>query len=415
MPFTSRSNWDILLGIVSLLALLAGVAWILWRTLRRNEDPPRLVFKWVLTAITSWILVRYVMPGMIRHIDNFDIPMAVIDAAVLAVIGVVLTVIWRHSIAAMIAKPFASLYDGGNVEADPTPFYSTAQAKRCRGDYTGARNEVRHQLKRFPKDVQGQMLLAEIEAQDFKDLRAAEIIVNRFIAQPDHAPTNIAYALNTMADWHLKYAQDQEEARACIERIVALIPDTEWAQRAAQRLAHMGSTELLMGRDHRRTFKVTHIEGDPGLDKKWNAVPPPPDDPAAAAADYVTHLENFPHDADAREKLAQIYARHFRRLDLAEDQLEQLVQYPNQPSKQVVRWLNLLADLQVESGVPYINVRATLQRIIDLYPNAASASMTQNRIERLKLEFKGKEKSQAVTLGSYEDDLGLKGGSAHKL
>jgi hypothetical protein len=53
-------------------------------------------------------------------------------------------------------------------------------------------------------------------------------------------------------------------------------------------------------------------------------------------------------------------------------------------------------------------VRATLQRIIDLYPDAASAQVTQNRIELLRLEFKGKEKSQAVTLGSYETDLGLK-------
>jgi hypothetical protein len=269
-------------------------------------------------------------------------------------------------------------------------------------------------LQRFPKDVQGQMLLAEIEAQDFKDLRAAEIIVNRFIAQPGHAPANVAYALNTMADWHLKYAQDQDAAGACIEQIMIRLPESEWALRAAQRLAHLGSTELLTGQGDRRTFKLTHIEGDPGLDKNWNATLPSPEDPAADAAAYVTHLENFPHDADAREKLAQIYARHFHRLDLAEDQLEQLINYPNQPAKQVVRWLNLLADLQVEFAVPYEIVRATLQRIIDLYPDAPTASVTQNRIERLTLEFKGKEKSQAVTLGSYEDDLGLKG-SAHKL
>jgi len=56
-----------------------------------------------------------------------------------------------------------------------------------------------------------------------------------------------------------------------------------------------------------------------------------------------------------------------------------------------------------------------LQRIIDRNPQAGAASLAQNRIELLRLEFKGKEKSQAVTLGSYEDDLGLKRGLPHQL
>ena len=56
-----------------------------------------------------------------------------------------------------------------------------------------------------------------------------------------------------------------------------------------------------------------------------------------------------------------------------------------------------------------------MQRIIDLYPKAGAANLAENRIQLLKLEFKGKEKSQTVTPGSYEDDLGLKRGLPHQL
>ena len=178
--------------------------------------------------------------------------------------------------------------------------------------------------------------------------------------------------------------------------------------RAAQRIAHLSSAEMLLGAEGRRSYKVAHIEGDPGLEHKWGANLVPEENGADIAAGYVKHLEEFPHDSEIREKLACLYAEHYHRLDLAESQLEQLIQYPNQPVKQVVKWLNLLADLQVKHGGTYETARATLQRIIDRHPDAGFSNVVQNRIERLKLEFKGQEKSQAVTLGSYEDDLGLK-------
>ena len=199
-----RSSGDILVSIVMLFVMIAGVGWILWRSLRKAEDPPRLVFKWILTVIIVGYMVRYVMPDVAQGGEG-----AIVGVLTTAVIGLVLAIIWRHSIAMMIAKPFGSLYDGGDDEDDPKPFYSTAKAKRMRGDFLGAKADVRAELVRFPMDMEGQMLLAEIEAQDIHDLRAAEIVVQRFIAQKGHTPANIAYALSSMADWQLKYAQDR--------------------------------------------------------------------------------------------------------------------------------------------------------------------------------------------------------------
>jgi len=402
-----RSNWQLLSSILIGFALLGIVGWLAWYSLKRSEDPVRLVVKWVLTAICLGILIFVIGPMLWGPGVVLGIPAA-------ALMGLVLAIIWRHNITMLIAKPFASLYDGGNEEPEPKPVYSIALAKRKRGDYLGARDAVREQLMKFPDDPEGQMLLAEIEAQDLNDLRAASIIVERFIAQPGHPPTSLVYALNSMADWHLKYAQDREAAEACFRRIIELLPSSEWSLRAEQRIAHLGTLEDLLGGKRNQPIQVPHIEGDPGLDGGRSIAMPVEEDGATLAARYVKHLEEFPHDTEIREQLARLYGEHFKRLDLAMDQLEQLIQYPHQPQRQVVKWLNMQVDFQVNYGGTYDAARAALQRIIQLYPNAGAANVAQNRIELLSKEFKGKEKSQVVQLGSYEDDLGLKRGLPHQ-
>jgi len=248
-----------------------------------------------------------------------------------------------------------------------------------------------------------------------KDLQAAAIVVQRFISQPNHAPANIAFALNNLADWHLKYAQDRDAAQACFEQLADLLAGTEWEQRACQRIARLGNMDMLLGSEARRPMQLTTVEGDAGLDAGASIKRVVEVDGAELAAQYVRHLQQHPQDTEVRERLAEVYAQYYHRLDLATEQLERMIQHPNQPMKQVVKWLNLLADFQVRYGGTYEAARAALERIIELYPDAGVATVTDNRIQLLKLEFKGKEKSQTVTPGSYEDDLGLKGGSANQL
>ncbi len=120
------------------------------------------------------------------------------------------------------------------------------------------------------------------------------------------------------------------------------------------------------------------------------------------------HLAEHPLDAEAREKLAILYADEFQQLEPAIEQLEILAQIPNQTPRDVARWINRVADLQIRQGADYEAVRVTLQRIIDLFPGLAPAGLAQQRLETLRLELKGKQKAQAVKLGSYEKDLGLK-------
>ena len=52
-------------------------------------------------------------------------------------------------------------------------------------------------------------------------------------------PKQVAAALTQLADWHLKFYHDVSSAKATLQRIVAKFPDTELAQSARERFAHL--------------------------------------------------------------------------------------------------------------------------------------------------------------------------------
>lgn len=388
----------ILTDAVLALALGALAFW----SIKRAEDPARALFKWVLTGVLIGFLAWKVFPTADAG------GMAAFSALASCMLtALVIYITWRHEIGALVAKPFSSLYDGGDIPPEPKPFYSIARARQKQGKYAEAVAEVRKQLERFPTDFEGQMFLAEIQAQDLKDLAETELTIQTLCAQPGHAPKNIAFALYSLGDWQLKYRQDPDAARRAFEQIITLLPETEFALTAAQRIAHLGSPDVAA--QETRKFVVKQGIRNLGLVMNSSQFQPKETEPGKLAAEYVAHLEQHPLDTDARERLAILYADHYQRLDLATDQLEQMAATENQPHKLIVRWLNLLADLQVRHGADYETVKNTLQRIIDLDPDLAAAETARKRMALLKLEIKGKAQNQSVRLGTYEQNLGLKG------
>lgn len=388
--------------IAVFLALVGAFGWLMVHTIRKAEDPARILFKWILTIIVMCLMYWHAFPlagqgGML----------AFTGVSYAMIYGLILGITWRHNLGGLIAKPFASLYDGGDLEVEPRPMYSIAQSRQKQGRYLEAVAEIRKQLDRFPTDFEGHMMLAQIQAEDLKDLPGAELTIQRVCAQPGHAPRNTAFALYSLADWYLKIGQDIEGARHALEQIPLLLPDTEFALTAAQRIAHLGAPEMLLEPHERKRFIVT--EGPRNLGYARNPAPMSPAEksPIELAQDYVNHLEAHPLDTEAREKLAVIYADHYARLDLALDQLEQMIQLPNQPARLVVRWLNQYADLQIRCGADFEAVKGTLQRIVDLDPNLAAAEIARKRIDLLKLELKAKQSKDAIKLGTYEQNIGL--------
>ncbi len=393
---------EIIRGSVALAGFAGFAGWIIVRTVRKAEDPASAAFKWVLSI--PIVILAFMAIGLFGPFGPF----------LIVACAVVLSFLWTPSLGAFLVKPLTSMIDGGDEPLPPQPTYSVAQSKQKQGKYLEAGALLRQQLNRFPSDYEGQMLAAQSHAESpsLADLSGAEKTIEELCAQPGHAAKNIAFALYSMADWQLKYGQDAEAARRHLQKIIELFPESEFAQGAAHRIAHLGSP----GARQPRTFTVAEGPKYPGLAREGRAKLPPDIPPGEAAAHYVRHLEQHPLDAEAREKLAILYADHYGHLELARDQLEQLIAQPNQPSKLIAHWLNLLADLQIRCGADLPAVQATLQRIIDRDPGLAAAEKARHRLALLKLEFKARDKNPSVKLGSYEQRIGLKRGlPSHKL
>jgi len=387
-----------LLGLAMIAGTLALAGWGLFRALKRSDDPPKLVVKWIVTLLTIGVLV-YMLGFSPSWGSAFVVPIMCV------VLGVILSVTWAPSIAALMAKPLTGMYDGGSEELGPKPLYSIAEAHRKKGHYREALWEIQKQLGQFPHDFTGQMMMAEIQAEDLKDLQAAESTLKRLCHQPGHSPAAVADALNRLADWKLKYEQDMDAARQAIEEIVRRFPDTPWSHMASQRLAHLGGTEPLAPHD-RRPVHLPHYETSPLPSRGPAALPQKrPEDQAKALVD---HLTKYPEDNEAREELALIYARDYRRMDLGAAELEQLIAQPSAPPRQVAHWINLLADLQIEVARDEAAARQTLQRIADRFPGHAAATLALQRQEYLQRELKKTEASKVVKMGVYEQDIGTK-------
>jgi outer membrane protein assembly factor BamD (BamD/ComL family) len=398
-------TFRIALGMFVLLAFICIVGWVLWRSLKNSFDPARLLFRWIGTLVVvigGYFFIDWIIGPQGGPMEK------IVGLFAAMLLALVLAVFWVPAIVDIVSNWIGSIFTGGSAPPPPQPYYSIAETKRKQYKFKEAIHEVQRQLEKFPTDVTGQMMLASIQAENLDDLPAARITIERLCQQPDHSPPQIANAWNALADWYLKL-QDTDAARAALEQIIARFPDTEQAQLAAQRIAHLASKETLLAAHEHKPIHLRHGAEDIGLRKESSSLLAPEQDAAEVAGQLVKHLEQHPLDNEAREKLAMLYAEHYHRLDLAADQLDQLIGDPNQPGREVARWLNVLADLQLKHGADYDTIRGTLQRVVDLFPDLAAAQLAQQRIELLRLELKGKEKSQVVKLGSYEKDLGLKG------
>ncbi len=402
-PSTTHHILEWIFDGVLLLIVIFGGGFLFVKTIRSSEDPAKLIFKWVLTVVVVGLMIIYIGPMMAQ--GGYGAAFGGIPLTALG--GLVLAITWRKNLAEMVANPIGNLYDGGTAEYEPRPVYSQAIGLRKHGNPEEALKLVREQLERFPTDLEGQMLVADIQAENLHDLESATMTIQRLCNQPEHTQRNIAYALNTLADYHLKL-HDRDTARDTLRQIIERFPDSEVAMLAAQRIASLAGSEHAFAAHERKKFTVPEGLTNIGLIDPKSYQAPPDADATKQAAELVAHLQNHPLDGEAREKLAIIYADHYHRMDMAADQFEQLITHPNQPQKRVVYFVNRLADLQIRHGENYDTVRATLQRILDLYPNTAPAEVAANRIALLKLELKGKEKISDVKMGTYEQDIGLK-------
>src|SRR5258708_1026630 len=134
-PMSERAD-----QILTYVVLALAFGYVAFRSITRAEDPARTGFKWVLTVVVV-VFIRWKAFPMADQGG-----MAAFSALALSMVGgLVLFITWRQDIGSLVAKPFASLYDGGNVPVDPHPFYSIARARQKQGKYTEAIAEIHKQ------------------------------------------------------------------------------------------------------------------------------------------------------------------------------------------------------------------------------------------------------------------------------
>ena len=389
-----------IVGTVFTIFGLLVVIWLAIKGFRNSDNPMGLAIKWIVTVpLTLGCVV-------------LALKMGPYGPFVFVFLAVILSLMWTPHLADIVSSPLTNLFDGGKAELDPKPYYSIAYARRKRGEFSEAIMTVREQLAKFPNDYEGVVLLASIQAEDTKDVPSAEITLNRFCEWQEAPPKQVAAALMLLADWQLKLVHDVDSAKATLQRIIERFPDTELSTAAAQRLAHLGGTnEILAAARDRQKVVVPEGVRSAGLRETLQDIVPKDVAPEKVAADLTNHLAEHPLDAEAREKLAMIYAEHYKRMDMAWDQLAELIAQHGKSPKRVAYWLNLFADLQVRAGADFDTVRPTLEKIIEWYPDLPVASLAQSRLNHLKLEIKGKQAPSAdKAMGQYEQNLGIKYG-----
>jgi tetratricopeptide (TPR) repeat protein len=385
---------------------LDGLAWLIvvpfllflgYRTLDRSHEPGKLLLIWIVSAALILLIVR-------MTVTNFGGPYTLLFVLFPAVI---LAIFWAPIIGRLAAKPLTDTFMGGDEVADLKPFYYLAEGRRRQGQFDDAIAEVRKQLENFPGDPAGYMMLATIQAEDKHDLPAAEATVEELLAQPSLPPQAAVSALHALADWQLQFGRNTPAAHAALERVLKLFPNSQFAHAAQQRIAHLGGVDQTREFRENAKFAVQARLRKIGLEKT-----PPPEPPAvddeALVANYVKQLEQFPADTEAREHLAILYAEKFQRLDLAAEQLEQLINVPDETPRHVAHWLDLLATLHIRCAKNRAGAENALRRIIERFPQSSMAGIATARLASLSMEMKAGEQSEPKRMGVYEKNLGLK-------
>ncbi len=376
---------EFIYNVVGILAGLAGLGWFLWWRWRRSQADAG---SWIARGIATAVIFVIIVVGIIPLASGFG---AFVAVPALAGCMVVLAIMWRHEIIGIVADPIGDVIDGGTEQVEPKPYYAKAEAKRMAGDIPGAVAEVRGELEKFPNDYDGRMRLASLLAEDSEDLPGAIAVIEDTLRLKTLTGGQIAYALNTAADWHIKFGRDLTSARAAIERITTLLAGTDAARHAEQRLANFATPEMLEREDNRQPIAIPEFGRKLGLNRKKHAAPEKPDINAEERR-LRDRLVRHPNDFGAREELARLYVEQFEFFERGIQELEVLIISSGAPQREVVEWLHLQADWQVKYLSDVEAGRATLRRIQTLYPKSAVAERAAVAMLHLQATAKGKKK-----------------------
>ena len=259
------------------------------------------------------------------------------------------------------------------------PMYGRAIAKLKFGKYSEAELEIIRELERCEDDFQGWMMLAELYATQFNDLREAEQTILDICDQPRTTASQVSIALHRLADWYLKLGSDPEAARRALEMICNRLKGTHLARMAQLRINQLPQTpQELLEQQNAAPIPL------PALSDELDEPPPEVTVSRARAREMATEcvqrLNVDPNNIVAREKLARIFTEMLGQPDLGIEQISLLLNMPDQPELKRAEWLGTIAAWHIRYRNDPETGRAILERVIAEYPQSPQALVARRRL-----------------------------------
>ena len=274
----------------------------------------------------------------------------------------------------------------GKVRFKIPPMYARAVAKMKFGKYTEAEWEIIRELEKHEDDFDGWMMLAELYANQFKDLGEAEQTILEICEHPRTTPSQLSIALHKLADWHLKLAGDPDAARRSLMMISSRLPETHLDRMAQLRINQLPKTAEDL--HEQRTVNSIHM---PALsDQLDDPLPPEPTMPrkeaAAAANECVEKLKRDPNHIGAREKLARLFTEQLGKPELGIEQITLLLDLPDETPAKKAEWKSLIAAWHLKYRQDPETARRVLVEVISEFPHTPQAMAAQRRIRLIDTE-----------------------------
>jgi len=263
------------------------------------------------------------------------------------------------------------------------PMYARAIARMKFGKYSEAEWEIIRELEKCEDDFEGWMMLASLYANNFNDLPEAEQTVLEICEQPRTTPSQLSVALHRLADWHLRQG-DPAAARRALEMICHRLPGGHLAHMAQLRINQLPVSVAEL----RRQQSPASIPL-PALGDTLDEAPEPPESETARkqavaeANDCVEILKGDPNNVAARERLARLFAERLGEPDLGIEQVNLLLDLPDQPEARRAEWLGLIAAWHIRQRHDPDAGRNVLERLIREFPQTPQALSARRRLQLL--------------------------------
>jgi tetratricopeptide (TPR) repeat protein len=266
------------------------------------------------------------------------------------------------------------------------PAYAQAVASLKFGKYAQAEKAILAELEKSETDFDGWLMLAELYAKQFHDPDEAERAIYALCDEPATSLAQAAIALNRLADWQLQLRNDPEAARRVLQEIVRRGPGTHLAKMAELRMKQLPATRAEWQEQHRvHTIHMPAL-GDQ-LDAPDRSAPQIGRPKAIALANQcVEKLKLNPADVPTREKFAHLLADQLDNPGQAIEQIESLMEMPDQPSDKMAGWLAQIAAWEIRRGADRPAIRHRLERLLREHPASVHTLAARRRLELLDQE-----------------------------